>query len=108
MIQNNYKYKIDFNAIAKKSLKEAKFLLETILPGGVQRGAEWIVKNPKRSDSKIGSFKINVNSGRWADFATSHRGGDLISLVAYLDGISQFDAARKLINLLGGSNERKR
>jgi hypothetical protein len=32
----------------------------------------------------------------WADFATGDKGGDPVSLYAYLMGISQSDAARAL------------
>jgi len=41
----------------------------------------------------------NLGSGRWADFATPHRGGDVVSLVAYLFGLSQVDghAMRSLV-----------
>lgn len=37
-----------------------------------------------RADSKVGSFSVNVVNGHWADFATDDRGGDLVSLCAYL------------------------
>ncbi|CAI3949878.1 hypothetical protein [Commensalibacter communis] len=42
-----------------------------------------------------------MRSGRWADFATSDRGGDLIALLAYLDHSTQSQAARKISSLLG-------
>jgi DNA primase len=45
---------------------------------------------------KSGSFKINLRSGRWADFATGAKGGDVISLAAHLFGLSQVEAARKI------------
>ena len=49
--------------------------------------------NPRRADRHLGSFQINVRTGKWADFATGDRGGDLISLgVAYQP--SQVDDAR--------------
>jgi hypothetical protein len=35
-------------------------------------------------DQNPGSFSINVRTGRWADFATGDKGGDVISLAAYL------------------------
>ena len=40
-------------------------------------------------------------SGRWADFATGDRGGDAISLAAYLFGLSQADAARRVSTMVG-------
>jgi len=39
---------------------------------------------------------VNLLTGRWADFATGDKGGDPISLLAYLRSISQGDAARLL------------
>ena len=48
-----------------------------------------------------GSFKVNVRTGRWADFATSDRGGDPIPLVAYLFDMSQTEATLRLARMLG-------
>ena len=48
-----------------------------------------------------GSFSVNTRSGRWADFATGDRGGDVVSLAAYLHGMRQGDPARKLADMLG-------
>jgi hypothetical protein len=55
-----------------------------------------VALNPRRQDSHPGSFKVNLRTGRWADFATGDKGGDVISLLAYLKGISQSEAARHL------------
>jgi hypothetical protein len=71
-------------------------LLAAWLPDGQRRGQEWVALNPTRSDRRAGSFKINVITGRWADFATGDKGGDPVSLYAYLKGMSQSDAARAL------------
>jgi hypothetical protein len=60
-----------------------------------------VVLNPIRADRRLGSFKINVRTGRWADFATGDKGGDPVSLVAYLENVSQPDAARLLGRMLG-------
>ena len=71
------------------------------LPGGRIEGREYVVRNPKRRDQRPGSFKVNLDTGRWADFATGDKGGDPISLAAYLAGCSQLDAARRLAAMLG-------
>ncbi len=47
-----------------------------------------------------GSFKINIITGRWADFATQDRGGDLVSLGAYLARCSQSEAALGVANMI--------
>ena len=38
---------------------------------------------------------------RWADFATGDKGGDVVSLAAYLSGTGQTEAARALADMLG-------
>ena len=58
--------------------------------------------NPHRRDRTTGSFKINLRTGRWADFATGDKGGDVISLAAFLWGVSQREAARRLARELEG------
>jgi hypothetical protein len=54
-----------------------------------------------RADRHAGSFKVNLRTGRWADFATGDRGGDPVSLVAYLEGVTQGEAARLVSVMLG-------
>ncbi len=75
-------------------------LLRRWLPDGHWQGAEYVARNPKRADHRPASFKINRN-GRWADFATGDRGGDVVSLAAYLSGLGQVEAARELARSLG-------
>ena len=75
-------------------------MLARLLPGGKRVGAEIVALNPRRADWRLGSFKINHWTGRWADFATGDRGGDPISLVAYLADVSQGEAARLLAQML--------
>jgi len=75
--------------------------LKDWLPGGHVQGSEYIVKNPTRADGKSGSFSINVKSGVWSDFATGDKGGDPVSLYAYLNNLKQGEAAKKLAENLG-------
>lgn len=70
------------------------------LADGKNQGREYLPLNPKRADTKPGSFTINRDSGAWSDFATGDKGGDLVSLCAYLNGIKQGEAANKLAGLL--------
>ena len=76
--------------------------LRHLLPNGRQRGREWVAINPRRVDGRLGSFKVNMKSGKWADFARDDRGGDFVSLCAYIKGIKQGEAAREIINQFGG------
>ncbi|MGH8729960.1 MAG: hypothetical protein ACREV9_17770, partial [Burkholderiales bacterium] len=73
------------------------------LAGGKQRGPEYLPLNPKRADQTSGSFSINRDTGAWADFASGDKGGDLISLAAYLSNSRQGEAAKRLGELLGVS-----
>jgi hypothetical protein len=92
---------LDFAAINQAALAAFPAVLARILPGGKRVGAEIVALNPRRADRWLGSFKINRYNGRWADFATGERGGDPVSLVAYLADVSQGEAARLLAQMLG-------
>ena len=78
------------------------------IPGGKRIGREYVARNPTRADRRAGSFKVNLQTGRWADFATGDKGGDAISLAAYLFGLRQSDAARRLADALGISKDARR
>ena len=93
----------DFGAVAAAALARAESLLTSWLPDGRREGAEWSAWNPTRADERRGSFRVNMATGRWADFATGDKGGDLISLFAYLHGLEQGEAARELAETLGVS-----
>jgi putative DNA primase/helicase len=76
------------------------------LAGGRRQGAEYLPLNPRRADHKPGSFSINSTSGAWADFADDAKGGDLVSLAAYIRHEGNGEAARWLAEVLGyGSGE---
>jgi|GEM_PF-6122043 len=74
---------INFQLIASEALSRWNVLLPQWLFGGKLDGYEFKALNPARSDSKVGSFSINVRTGAWGDFATGDKGGDLVSLYAY-------------------------
>ncbi len=92
-----------FASIARSAIENVDRVLAQYLPGGQRRGPEYVVKNPLRSDARPGSFSVNTETGVWADFAIYEKGGDLISLVAYLTSSSQKQAALALTELLGVS-----
>lgn len=71
------------------------------LSGGKSSGPEYLPLNPLRTDRTTGSLSINRNSGAWQEFATGDKGGDLVSLAAYLRQCSQWDAAAGLAPGLG-------
>lgn len=92
---------VDFAAVNAAALAVWLCLLQRWLPDGRREGREWVARNPRRADRRPGSFKANLHTGRWADFATGDAGGDPISLIAYLEGLSQVEAARELARMLG-------
>jgi hypothetical protein len=98
------KPQIDFAAINRAALARLPDLCARWLPDGRRRGHEYITRNPKRADRRPGSFSVNLSTGRWADFATDARGGDPVSLAAYLSGKNQAHAARCLARMLGVRN----
>jgi hypothetical protein len=99
--RQRYKYDLDYRAINAAALARLPELLARWLPNGRLEGHEYVALNPKRDDYSLGSFKINLKTGKWSDFATGDAGGDVVSLAAYLAGTSQAEAARSLAEMLG-------
>ena len=93
--------RIDFARVNSAALAALPAILARCLPGGRIHAHEYVVRNPTRADRHPGSFRINMRTGKWADFAIGARGGDPVSLVAYLENISQVAAARGLARMLG-------
>lgn len=87
---------LNFKQVAQASLSDSLGIVQSLLPNGKRQGSEYVALNPKRADRKLGSFRINLQTGKWADFAIGKTGGDLISLWAYLKDTSQLKAAQEL------------
>ncbi|MCV6588506.1 MAG: DUF927 domain-containing protein [Marinobacterium sp.] len=86
---------IDFALLIRQL--DATRLVPEWLPDGKRQGNEWVTRNPTRQDKQAGSFSVNLNSGKWSDFATGDAGGDLLSLWAYMyHGKDQKAAAHDL------------
>ena len=92
---------IDFKRIREAALASSESIVTRWLPNGRREGREWVAKNPRRADNSLGSFKINLRTGFWSDFKTGDRGGDLISLAAFLYDMKQDEAARNIADMLG-------
>ena len=71
--------------------------------GSRRQGREWVAPNPRRLDRRPGSFKVNLATGRRADFTTGDCGG-----AAYLFGLSQAQAKERIATMLviGGNVDR--
>jgi uncharacterized protein (DUF927 family) len=87
--------------VAGAALSSIDSVLSSWCAGGKREGHEYVALNPNRADSTSGSFKINLTTGAWADFAIDKSGGDLVALVAYLEGLTQFEGAKRLGAYLG-------
>ena len=101
--------RIDFDAINRVALPALPILLARWLPNGKRIGREYVALNPRRTDRHLGSFKIVLSgrrAGMWADFATGDKGGDVISLAAYLFALSQSEAARRIADMLEVRHDR--
>jgi hypothetical protein len=92
--------RINFSVVNAAALRALPILLPRWLPDGKRKGREFVAKNPTRADANAGSFSINMETGKWSDFATGDRGGDPVSLAAYLFRLSQIDAARRIADML--------
>ncbi|MDO8706033.1 MAG: DUF927 domain-containing protein [Sulfuricaulis sp.] len=92
---------LDIKNVAASALQRAEDVVHHWLPDGKRQGHEWVARNPKRDDQSPGSFSINLDTGAWADFATGDKGGDMVALVAFLDGCSQLEAAKRISIFLG-------
>ena len=69
---------VDFPAVSRAAVAALPAVLARIVPGGKILGREYTALNPTRADRRPGSFKVNLRTGRWADFATGDKGGDPI------------------------------
>ncbi len=92
--------KINFQRVKDAARGYEEILLRRILPHAVKKGSEYVAINPTRYDRNLGSFRINAHTLKWADFSTDDKGGDIISLWAYVRQISQYKAAQEILQIL--------
>lgn len=81
---------LDFQTINTAAMLVLPSLLARWLPGGTMRGREYIVRNPRRTDRRAGSFSVNM-----------HIKIEEVTLAAYLSRKGQCEAARELSDMLG-------
>lgn len=90
---------IDFAGLALALLSRARELLPAWFPEGTLAGHEYQVGSLRGEAGS--SLSINMNTGKWADFADDAKGGDLVSLYAARDGIKNGEAAKRLAEKIG-------
>ncbi len=93
--------RVDFGRVNAAALRNIDAVVRGLLPGGRREASEWVAHNPNRSDKRLGSFKVNLITGKWGDFSSGDRGGDLVSLAAFVTRTSQRDACIRLAESLG-------
>jgi hypothetical protein len=77
MLSQSSHHQINFTAINCAAPARLPAILNRVLPRGQRKGREFVGLNPRRADHHLGSFRINLDTGRWAGFATGDKGGDL-------------------------------
>ena len=95
----------DIKAVARSALARAGELLPAWLPGGRFQGREYECGNLGGGDGD--SCRVNLDTGKWSDFATKDHGTDLVGLFAAINRMGQVEAARELSQALGVNGERK-
>ncbi len=85
-----------FEQVIRQNRYNILGIASTLAPMGKVEGHEYIALNPRRVDHDLGSFKINTLSGKWCEFATGEGGDDIISYCAYVQGITQYEAAKEV------------
>lgn len=86
--------KLDFHGLNSFLIPRATTILSSWLPGGKITGNEF--KCGDISGSPGDSFSVNLTTGKWADFATGEKGGDLISLYGAQRNLDPGDAYKAL------------
>jgi putative DNA primase/helicase len=82
---------INFAALADALLARADTLVPMWLPGGVQRGHEYICGSVQGGAGT--SCAVNLVKGKWADFQSGEQGKDLVGLYAACYDLSMGKAA---------------
>jgi len=94
---------IDFAGLADALLRRGVDLVSSWLPGGVQRGHEYVCADLSGGAGQ--SCSVNLNTGAWGDFAAGVAGKDFTSLYAAIHGIGQAEAARELYAVVGWADD---
>ena len=77
---------INFQQIKQKYQENPLAILEHLVGKGEVIGGDYVALNPRRKDSKLGSFRIDIVSGKFHDFATGDSGGSIIDLITFTHG----------------------
>jgi len=90
---------LDFKGLSEALLARSREFIPQWLPGGKLIGREWTCASLRGGPGE--SCKANFETGKWSDFAGDERGGDLVSLYAAIQNITQAAAAKQLAAQIG-------
>jgi hypothetical protein len=62
---------------------EIEQIVTVVAPGGKTNNFEYVALNPRRPDKSIGSFKYNLKTNSWSDFATGDSGKSIVTFIKY-------------------------
>ena len=80
-------------SLAKHILTNWEGLILPLLPDAEVQGMELVARNPRREDRNPGSFRLNLETGLWKDFALEGiKGADALSFLAYVLDITPQEA----------------
>ena len=86
-------------AVASQAEPHIRRICEHLFPHGKVYGSEFVVGNIQGDPGD--SLSINLNHGKWSDFAGTEPGGsDIVSLYAAAKQLSQSDAAEEVARLI--------
>lgn len=97
---------MDFDALNRQLLFNVKILIPSWLPEARKVGKNYVCGSLLGNKGK--SLSINTETGVWKDFATGECGGDLVSLYAAKNCITQGQAYRELTRTSGHRGRRNR
>jgi predicted P-loop ATPase len=93
---------LKFEDVAQAALADAPLLLSQWLGGG-RKGHEWL--GERKANGGLGdSWSVNLNTGAFAHFGGTEKGGDLVALYAALNHLDQLAALKQVAAMVGVTN----
>ena len=90
---------ISFAEIKQRYRENPLPILRQLVGEGKIEGNDYVALNPRRNDKHRGSFRVDIATGRFYDFATGDRGGSVIDLAAFVYNCGIVEAAQRLEDL---------
>lgn len=89
----------DFAGIKQRYGENPLPILRELVGQGKIEGSDYVALDPRRNDSRLGSFRIDIQTGRFHDFATNDKGGSIIDLAMFVYNCGIVEAAQRLESL---------